>query len=94
MIQDDPERRLKGPQLLSLSLFLISSFDKLYSAINLPTSCRSKLNIYIKLSLEIREDSNSKIASFSYLHTPLPSAFSYKYLQSQRQKGRPGRERF
>ena len=31
MIQDDPEIGLKGLQLLSLSLFLILSFDKLYS---------------------------------------------------------------
>ena len=44
MIQDDPERRLKGLQLLNLSLFRILSFDKLYSAINMPISCISELN--------------------------------------------------
>jgi len=51
MIQDDPKRRLKGIQLLRWSLFLITLFDKLYSAINTPISYRSELNIHIKSSL-------------------------------------------
>ena len=54
MIHDDPERGLKGLQLLCWLLFLILSFGKLYLAINMPTSCRSELNIHIKSSLEIR----------------------------------------
>ena len=54
MIQDDPERKLKVLQLLHWLPFLILSFDKLYSAINTQTRCRSELNIQIKSSLEIR----------------------------------------
>ena len=54
MIQDDPESRLTGLQLLCWSLFLILSFDKWYSVIYTPTNCRSELNIHIKSSLEIR----------------------------------------
>ena len=69
MIQDNPERGLPELQLLCWSLFLILSFDKWYSAINMPTNCRSELNIHIKSSLEIRKKfkfRNSQLSLSSY----------------------------
>ena len=68
MIQNDLERRLKGIQLLSFLLFLILSFDKLYSAINKLTNCRSELNIHIKSNLEIRRE-------FKFRNRQLPLSF-------------------
>ena len=71
MIQDDPEKGLKRLQLLSWSLFIILSFDKWYLAINTPLNCKSEMNIHIKFG----DKGSSEIASFTYLHTPLPYAF-------------------
>jgi len=93
MIQDDPERKLKGLQLLSLSLFLIWSFGKLYSAINTPTSCISELNINIKSSLEIKEGLKFRNSQLPLSLDSFPYPFlSYKYPHTLEAEERRSRE--